>query len=113
MSLMLLGALGASGCSGCISPVPPIVTPELCPTLKTCNSCVTNLACGWCGTECIAATAPSSREAPPSACKAPWSWAIAGSPGAGTCPTEGRAPPVPTGPPPRPGARNATANDAL
>lgn len=79
--LLLLGlGLGLGACASVLSPVAPVVTASECPNFTSCERCISNADCGWCGTSCMAATSAKSRDAAPATCSGAWVWQL------GTCP---------------------------
>ena len=85
-AILLVGILAAALATSCKDPQTP-GTPggSPCSQITTCGECISNVACGWCGSSCIAATA-GQRGTAPAACTGTWTWQL------GTC--------TPSGPPP-------------
>ena len=72
--------VGIGACASVLSPVAPVVTAQECPKFTSCERCITNVACGWCGTSCMAATSADTRATAPNTCSEAWVWQL------GTCP---------------------------
>ena len=87
--LLLASAITILACASVLSPVAPVVTSDDCQKLTTCESCISNTACGFCGNSCMAATSADARDAAPKTCSGAWVWKL------GTCPdTTAEQPPA-------------------
>ena len=98
--LLLVSAITVLACASVLSPVAPVVTADDCQKLTTCEQCISNTACGYCGNSCMAATSADARDTAPKTCSGSWVWKV------GTCPdpTAAKSSSTPAAPaePPKP-----------
>src|SRR5690242_11207687 len=95
-SVLLGSAISVLACASVLSPVAPVVKADDCQKLTTCETCISNTACGYCGNSCMAATSADARDTAPKTCSGAWVWKV------GTCPDVSAATSSPSATPAEP-----------